>query len=50
MFSAELPALALQYELQPVAVTGFKGLVPVTGTSHTGNIMHTWNVHEWEMS
>jgi peptide/nickel transport system substrate-binding protein len=49
VFSAELPALAVQYELQPVAVTGFKGLVPITGTPHTGNIMHTWNVHEWEM-
>jgi len=49
VFSADLPALAVQFELQPVAVTGFKGLIPITGTPHTGNIMHTWNVHEWEM-
>jgi peptide/nickel transport system substrate-binding protein len=49
VFSAELPSLAVQYELQPIAVTGFKGLVTVTGTPHTGNIMHTWNVHEWEV-
>ena len=49
VFSAELPALAIQYELQPIAVTGFKGLVQITGSPHTGNIMHTWNVHEWEV-
>ncbi len=48
-FHAELPALAIQYELQAVAVTGFTGLVPITGIAHTGNIMHTWNVHEWDM-
>jgi peptide/nickel transport system substrate-binding protein len=49
VFSADLPALAVQYELQPIAITGFKGLVQIVGTPHTGNIMHTWNVHEWEM-
>jgi peptide/nickel transport system substrate-binding protein len=49
VLSNELPALPIQYELQPVAVTGFKGLQAITGTPHTGNIMHTWNVHEWEM-
>jgi peptide/nickel transport system substrate-binding protein len=49
VFSAELPALALQYELQPIPVAGLKGLVPVTGTAHTGNIMHTTNAHEWDI-
>ena len=49
VLSAELPALPIQYELQPIAVTGFKGLVQITGSPHTGNIMHTWNVHEWEV-
>jgi hypothetical protein len=49
VFHSELPAMAIQYELQAVPVTGFKGLVPITGSAHTGNIMHTWNVHEWEM-
>jgi peptide/nickel transport system substrate-binding protein len=45
----ELPALPMQYELQAVGVLGFKGLLPITGSAHTGNIMHTWNVNEWEM-
>jgi peptide/nickel transport system substrate-binding protein len=49
VFSAELPALPVQYELQPIAVTGFKGLLLTPGTPHTGNIMHTWNVLEWEV-
>jgi len=47
---AESPALAIQYELQAVPVVGFKGLVPITGIAHTGNIMHTWNIHEWEIT
>jgi peptide/nickel transport system substrate-binding protein len=50
VFHSDLPALATQYELQAVAVVGFKGIVPITGFAHTGNIMHTWNVHEWEMT
>ena len=49
VLTTELPVLPVQYELQAVAVAGFKGIVPVTGSPHTGNIMHTWNVHEWEM-
>jgi hypothetical protein len=47
--TTDLPALPIDFELQPIAVTGFKGLVAITGSPHTGNIMHTWNVHEWEM-
>ena len=50
VFHAELPAMAIQYELQAVPVAGFKGLVPISATAHTGNIMHTWNVHEWDMA
>jgi peptide/nickel transport system substrate-binding protein len=50
VFSAELPALPYQYELQGIPVTGFKGYFPVTGTAHTGNIMHTTNVHEWDLT
>src|SRR4030095_6676769 len=49
VLATKLPALPVEYELQPVAVTGFKGLIGITGAPHTGNIMHTWNVHEWEM-
>ena len=44
-----LPVLTFQYELQGIPVMGFKGFVGVTGTPHTGNIMHSTNVHEWEM-
>lgn len=49
IFSANLPVLTFQYELQGIPITGFKGFVGVTGTTHTGNIMHTTNVHAWEM-
>lgn len=49
VFSAELPVLPFLYELQAVPALGIKGLVPITGTAHTGNIMHTWNIHEWDM-
>jgi peptide/nickel transport system substrate-binding protein len=49
IFSAELPVLTYQYELQGIPITGFKGFKGVTGTTHTGNIMHTTTVHEWEM-
>ncbi|MBM2811461.1 MAG: hypothetical protein HW416_2220 [Chloroflexi bacterium] len=49
VFSVELPALPIHYQLQSVPVSGLKGFRPVTGTAHTGNIMHTTNVHEWEM-
>lgn len=50
VLTTELPALPFGYELQAIAITGFKGFVPVTGTVHTGNIMHTWNVHAWDIS
>jgi len=49
VFTTELPALPFQYELQGIPVAGFKGFVGVTGTAHTGNILHTTNVHEWEV-
>ncbi len=49
VLSNEVPAIPLQFELQAVAVIGFKGLNPITATPHTGNIMHTTNVHEWEL-
>ncbi|HEY3117221.1 MAG TPA: peptide ABC transporter substrate-binding protein, partial [Chloroflexota bacterium] len=46
----ELPVLPVQYELQAVAVIGFTGFIPVSGTPHTGNIMHTTNIHEWDLT
>lgn len=48
VFSAELPALPIQYELQAIPAVGFKGMVAVTGSAHTGNIMHTTNINEWD--
>jgi peptide/nickel transport system substrate-binding protein len=50
VFGAELPALPTHYQVQAVPVGGFKGYVPITGAAHTGNIMHTWNAHEWELT
>ena len=49
VFSSELPALPIQYELQAIPVVGFKGLAPVTGTPHTGNIMHTTDINQWDL-
>lgn len=49
VFSTDLPALALQFELQPLATAGLKGVIAVTGTPHTGNIIHTANIHEWDV-
>src|SRR5439155_23597768 len=48
VFTAELPALPYQYELAGIPVTGFSGFIGVTGTAHTGNIMHTTNVNDWD--
>jgi peptide/nickel transport system substrate-binding protein len=50
VFSAQLPALPIHYEIQPVPVQGFKGLKPITGVPHTGNIMHTTNAWEWDLT
>ncbi len=49
VLTTDLPAMPIQYELQAIPTAGFKGFVPVTGAAHTGNIMHTTNVHEWDM-
>jgi len=47
--TTDLPALPIQYELQAIAVYGFKGILPVTGSPHTGNIMHTTDVNQWDL-
>jgi peptide/nickel transport system substrate-binding protein len=49
ILTTDLAALPFQYELQAIPVVGFRGLNPVVGTAHTGNIMHTVNVHEWDV-
>jgi len=28
---------------------GLKGIVVATGASHNGQIMHTWNVNDWDI-
>ncbi len=47
---AELPVMPLyfRWDLVPVG-NGLKGPVPNTGVAHRGFILHTWNVHEWEL-
>ncbi len=47
--TTDLPALPIQYELQAIPVYGFKGILPVTGSPHTGNIMHTTDVNLWDL-
>lgn len=49
VFSFQLPALPIHYEIQAVPITGVKGIRPITGVPHTGNIMHTTNAYEWEL-
>jgi peptide/nickel transport system substrate-binding protein len=49
VFSAQLPTLPIQYEIQAVPVTGLKNFRPITGVPHTGNIMHTTNAYEWDL-
>jgi peptide/nickel transport system substrate-binding protein len=46
----DLPVLPLyfRWDLVPVG-NGLKGPVPNTGVAHRGFILHTWNVHEWEL-
>jgi peptide/nickel transport system substrate-binding protein len=47
---AELPVLPLYFrnDLVPVG-GGLTGPVPNTGVAHRGFILHTWNVHQWDM-
>jgi ABC-type transport system substrate-binding protein len=50
IFSADLPVLPLYYEIQMVPVAqGLTGVQPIRGIAHTGHVMHTWNVHEWDL-
>jgi peptide/nickel transport system substrate-binding protein len=46
----DLPVLPLyfRWDLVPLG-SGLKGPVPNTGVAHRGFILHTWNVHEWEL-
>lgn len=49
ILTTDLPALPIQYELQAIPVYGFKGIQPVTGSAHTGSIMHTTEVNLWDL-
>jgi peptide/nickel transport system substrate-binding protein len=50
IFSQDVPLLPLYYEIQSVPVGGgLTGVQSIIGIAHTGHVMHTWNVHEWDL-
>jgi peptide/nickel transport system substrate-binding protein len=50
IFSTELPVLPIYYEVQVVpTAAGLTGVQGLKGIAHTGHVMHTWNVHEWDL-
>jgi peptide/nickel transport system substrate-binding protein len=50
MYTTEVPLLPLYFRNDMVPVGGgLKGPVANTGVAHRGFILHTWNVHEWEV-
>ena len=50
IYMAELPLMPLYFRSDLVPVGGgLTGPVPNTGVAHRGFILHTWNVHEWDL-
>ena len=50
LLTAELPLMPLMYDPEIIVTGGgLTGVVVNTGTAHNGQIMHTWNVHEWDV-
>jgi peptide/nickel transport system substrate-binding protein len=50
IYTTDLPLLPLYFRNDMVPVGGgLKGPVANTGVAHRGFILHTWNVHEWEI-
>jgi ABC-type transport system substrate-binding protein len=50
MLTAELPLLPVMYDPELiVSGGGLTNMQIATGTSHNGQIMRTWNVHEWDI-
>jgi peptide/nickel transport system substrate-binding protein len=50
VYTTDLPLLPLYFRNDMVPVGGgVKGPVANTGVAHRGFILHTWNVHEWEV-
>jgi len=51
IYTADLPALPLYYRWDLVPVGNkLKGPVANTGVAHRGFILHTWNIHEWDLA
>jgi peptide/nickel transport system substrate-binding protein len=50
LYTTDLPLLPLYFrnDLVPVGC-GLTGPVPNTGVAHRGFILHTWNIHEWDL-
>ncbi len=50
IYTSDLPLLPLYFrnDLIPVG-GGLTGPVPNTGVAHRGFILHTWNIHEWDL-
>jgi peptide/nickel transport system substrate-binding protein len=50
LYTTDLPLLPLYFrnDLVPVG-GGLTGPVPNTGVAHRGFILHTWNIHEWDL-
>jgi peptide/nickel transport system substrate-binding protein len=50
MYTSELPVLPLYYRWDVVPIGNrLTGPVANTGTAHRGYILHTWNIHEWDL-
>lgn len=50
MATVDLPLMPLMYDPDLIATGGgLTGILPATGTAHNGQIMHTWNMHEWDL-
>jgi peptide/nickel transport system substrate-binding protein len=50
IYTNELPSLPIYFEVQVVPVGGgLTGIQAIKGIAHTGHVMHTWNVHEWDV-
>jgi peptide/nickel transport system substrate-binding protein len=48
--TVDLPLMPLVYDPEiTVYGGGLTGVAAITGTAHNGQIMHTWNVHEWDL-
>jgi peptide/nickel transport system substrate-binding protein len=51
IYTTDLPVMPLYYRWDLVPVGGgLKGPVANTGVAHKGFILHTWNVHEWDLA